>query len=154
MRNIVYLLIFVLVSCKTTKTGNEIKKLDMKTISKGALYGDGAEGIVESNMIVRSESEWNDLVEKMDAANVISSGFKELPVDFSKEMIICVFDKVRGTGGIHINIDEVMLHKKKINVMVSLQEPAPGENVTTIMTQPYHIIKIDKIEEEAEFVRK
>lgn len=156
MKNILYVVIFMVgLSCKTTisKTNqNEIKDMDFKTISKGALFGDGAEGIEESNLVIRNEKEWEALLAKMNSVNNVSDRFQEVPVDFSKEMVICVFDKIRSSGGYHAMIFRIQYINGKTTVAYRIQKPGPKDMVTTVITQPYHLIKIEKREKEIEFV--
>lgn len=154
MKKILYLLIFIAIGCKTAqKEASKDKETIMEfvTVAKGALYGAGEEGVTQGNFVVNNEKEWNALVEKMDATNKISSNFKELPIDFSKHMLICVFDKVRSTGGIDVTITSIGMDKKEVSVIYSIKKASSNGMSTTVMTQPFHIVKTGKRSEKIIF---
>ena len=70
-----------MIGCKTTK--NKVSKIEInevafQTISKGALFGDGIEGISESNLIVLNGKAWNSLQNNMNKENSVTNTFKEI----------------------------------------------------------------------------
>ena len=157
MRVIICALFFVVVSCKSTKNKtlvNEVKGLTFETISSGSLYGDGIEGISESNFTITNGKEWNTLKNNMNKENNVSSNFKEMSIDFSTEMIVCVFDKVRSTGGISVEIENIVIDNDSTKIKYSIKKPAPGEMATSVVTQPYHIVKTQKSEGVLVFIHK
>jgi hypothetical protein len=147
MRIIICALFFAVVGCKSTQNKgsvNELKEFDFQTISKGSLFGDGLEGISESNFTITNGKAWNALKNNMNKENNISSNFKEMSIDFSTEMIVCVFDKVRSTGGISVEIDKIFIENDSTKINYSIKKPAPGEMAVTVVAQPYHIVKTQK----------
>ncbi len=130
----------LLISCNSeednlTKVGNLI------LIGQGNLYGNGEENIEKQNLVISNTSSWKELMNKMNSVNNESSNFIETDIDFSKFMIIAVFDNVKGNGGHSIDITKI--EENNNNIFVSVEYLLPG-GFTTIMTQPYHIIKITK----------
>ena len=152
MRIPLYILaLFLVVACKTTSdTGkNQLKELSFKTISKGELYGAGSEGIEKSNLVITNQKDWHELLAKMEKVNKLVANFKELPINFSEEMVIGVFDKMRSSGGYTTSIQEISLNKEVVTVVVEMKNPTGVQ--ATVMTQPYHLVKIKKRKEEVLF---
>ncbi len=63
-------------------------------------------------------------------------------VNFSSEMLIAVFQGVRGSSGYMTNITRIIMNNAYY--LVYVDEIHPGENcgTLTVMTYPYHIVKI------------
>jgi hypothetical protein len=57
------------------------------SLSKGNLFGNGAEGFKKVNIVISSKKEWKSLLSKFDTTNKVSKTF-ENAIDFSKEMKI------------------------------------------------------------------
>ena len=147
MRTLMGILFLTIISCNSTKnnvSASEIEEVTFQTIAKGSLFGDGIEGISETSFTITDKKAWGKLQNNMNKENNVSSSFKEESIDFSTEMLVCVFDKVRSTGGISISIDKISIENDSIKINYSNQKPAPGEMVTTVITQPYHIVKTQK----------
>tara|TARA_R110002072_G_scaffold148769_1_gene296349 strand:- start:110 stop:589 length:480 start_codon:yes stop_codon:yes gene_type:complete len=147
MRIIFCVLFLTMLGCNSTKSkvsSNKIEEVAFQKIAKGSLFGDGIEGISESRFAITNGKAWGKLQNNMNKENNVSSSFKEESIDFSTEMLVCVFDKVRSTGGISISIDKISIENDSIKINYSNQKPAPGEMVTTVITQPYHIVKTQK----------
>ncbi|MFN3476701.1 MAG: protease complex subunit PrcB family protein, partial [Candidatus Methylomirabilales bacterium] len=66
------------------------------------------------------------------------------PVDFAQEMAIAVFRGEQPTAGFGLEIQK--LEEKGGNLYLYVQEasPAPGSAVLQVLTQPYHIIKLER----------
>lgn len=141
------ILFLTIISCNSTKNNvsvSEIEEVAFQKIAKGSLFGDGIEGISESSFTITDEKAWNKLQNNMNKENNVSSSFKEESIDFSTEMLICIFDKVRSTGGISILIDKISIENDSIKISYSNQKSTPREMITTVITQPYHIVKTQK----------
>ncbi len=71
----------------------------------------------------------------------------DINIDFSKEIVIAVCMGVKNSGGYHIEItsvdrgDPVDENTLAVNFLTSA--PSSSSMVTTALTQPYHIIRID-----------
>ena len=141
------LLLFVISSlgCKSVPKEIQTKypsNSDFISISRALLMGDGEEGIEQSTLVIQSEKDWNDLVTKMNSVNKVSESFSELPVQFPHETVIVVFDKVRSSGGFKLEVVKLDYQDKITTVQYKIVKPKPGSKVTTVMTQPYHIVKM------------
>ena len=157
MRLILCIFLFGVLGCSSTiQPSKTLKKEEIvfSTISKGTLFGNGIEGILEEKFTIKNEKQWQVFLNKINSVNNVSSSFSEININFSNHNIICVFDTVRNTGGYAIEIERVFVEKKNLNIVYNKKEPGPMEMVTTIITQPYHIVKIEKRGEDHKFINK
>jgi len=157
MRLILCILLFGVLGCSSTiQPSKTLKKEEIvfSTISKGTLFGNGIEGILEEKFTIKNEKQWQVFLNKINSVNNVSSSFSEININFLNHNIICVFDTIRNTGGYAIEIERVFVEKKNLNIVYNKKEPGPMEMVTTIITQPYHIVKIEKRGEDHKFINK
>ena len=99
-KSLVLIVLLCVFNCKTnienTNTENvETKTMESKLVAKGNLYGSGAEGIDEQNMVITNQNDWDELITQMNSVNKVSDGFSETVIDFSQHTIVAVFDKVK-----------------------------------------------------------
>jgi len=105
-------------------------KIDFETLSKGS-YSSYEE---PANYVMNSYGELKEL--KLEISEI----------DFSKSTAIAVFMGEFNTGGYAIEITEIIEKENKIIIKVIKTFPKPGQPVTQALSQPYHIVKIEKIE--------
>lgn len=140
MKNVLIILLSILVlSCSSDNDNLEITNVESTLIAKDNLYGNGAEGIAEQNLIISSQTIWNDLITQMNSINNVSDNFTETDIDFSEYIIIAVFDGIKGNGGHSLELN-IMVNSE--NIMVNVIDLIPEGNATTVITQPFHIVKI------------
>jgi len=157
MRLILCVFLFGVLGCSSTiQPSKTLKKEEIvfNTISKGVLFGNGIEGILEEKFTITNEKQWQVFLNKINSVNNVSSSFSEININFSNHNIICVFDTIRNTGGYAIEIERIFIEKKNLNIVYNKKEPGPMEMATTIITQPYHIVKIQKRGEDHKFITK
>lgn len=121
------------------------------SLSKGNLFGNGAEGFIKDNIIISSKEEWESFLLKIDTTNKVSSTF-ENAMDFSKEMIVICLDNVRNSGGFSVEIIEVIKEASITLIKVKFKSPKPMDMVTSVIIQPYHIVKINKTNKKIKFL--
>ncbi|TXD48840.1 protease complex subunit PrcB family protein [Polaribacter sp. IC073] len=121
------------------------------SLSKGNLFGAGDEGFKKENIVISSQVEWKSFLLKLDSTNKASETF-ENAIDFSKEMIVVVIDKVRNTGGFSIEIIEAIKEGDTFLIKIKSTSPKPMDMVTMAIIQPYHIVKINKTKKEVKFI--
>lgn len=142
MKNYLLLLfcsVFIFNSCNNQEESNENKiPITVLQIGKGDLVGNN---IPQQNTIITTSAEWNALLTNLDSSNNISGGFTETNIDFNQFMIIATFDQIFPNGG-H-SIDVITVDENPLNIVVDIEKLLTG-NVTTVVTQPYHIVKIPK----------
>jgi len=109
-------------------------------IGDGNLYGNGKENITKQNLIISSNNTWAELTNKMNSANNETDNFTETEIDFSHFILLAAFDEIKMSGGYTIEIISVVENRN--NLTVTIRRQAPKGSVYTVITQPYHIVKI------------
>jgi len=112
--------------------------IEYSVMAKGVLSGNGAEGIIRSNRIIRNANEWQSLMDQMNSVNVVTEEFNETAVDFDDHMLIAVFLEVKGSG-YEVEIDDIQ--ENDTTIRVSTLERS---NQIAVVAQPYCIVKILK----------
>lgn len=111
---------------------------DMETIDKGEYSGI----MTREQLVMKSLDEWGNFWDRHTSVHVPALNAPE--VDFSKEMIIAVFSGEKPTGGYSIEITEVEFAEDEVTIFFEEVLPEPGEPVTEALTQPFHIVKINR----------
>ena len=151
MRVFLFMTILLINGCKSidkNSSVSEFKELPIQTISFGSLYGNGIEGISKSNLIIKNQKDWESLVDKMNLQANSSLKLKNTLIDFSSDMIICVFDTLRNTDGFRLKIDKIITENNRTIINYQLVKPAPKDVVSTVITQPFYILKTKKNKKE------
>ena len=148
MRIVVSIFLLILFGCKSTTT--KINEVSFQTVSKGVLFGDGMEGISESNISFTNAKDWKSFLEKINTPNT----FSKVTIDFSEQQLLCVFDTIRNTSGYKIEIKNILIEKKGIKIIYTSAKPSAKEMVNMVITQPYHLVIINKRAEEVTFIHK
>ncbi|MBA4155114.1 hypothetical protein [Flavobacterium sp.] len=105
--------------------------------------------IVQQNTVFNSEINWNLLLNQFDAPFIsiglgnyfTESYFEETVIDFTNYTVIVVIDRIYGNGGHTIDITNITEFETTIVVTVENLQTGNGSSV---VTQPYHIVKIPK----------
>lgn len=135
------LILLLVLNCKSTDNQAKMTQENIILIGKGNLYGSGAEGIEKQNLIVASSEEWKDLLNKINTVNKVSDSFSETDIDFSKYTVLAVFDEVKNSGGHSLNL---VLEEADDKILIEVLRKSPDGIATSVMTQPYYIVKIPK----------
>lgn len=142
------ILIFCIIVCSCISNDDaQNTTVEFTTIGKGDL--NGSENIEKSNVIVSNSTQWNDLLVKIGNSKV-SNLFTETNIDFNDYQVIAVFDKVYTNGGNSIDITSV--YKMEIGIGIKIENLAPG-GVNSVITQPFHVVKIKKTNSQIFFKR-
>lgn len=132
--------LFINYSCNDKDENIESKtQINFQLIGKGELIGNS---LPQQNLVITNSAQWTTLLNTLDANNNVSGGFTETNIDFNQYMVIAVFDQTYLNGG-H-SIDIIAVDETASNLEVNVEKLLQG-NVTSIVTQPYHIVKIPKI---------
>ena len=129
--------------CSTPNDYSNMADVDSELISKGDLSGIGTEVISNQYFSFTNQTEWDNFISQIDVTNEVSSGFSEQNIDFSEYVVIAVIDKVRNTSGYSIDL-EISTNYEKIFIGSNLSSPSLDGVVATVISQPYHIVKIAK----------
>ena len=118
-------------------------------IGKGDLNGNGAENILKQNVIVTNQNDWTALIHAMNTVNNVSDSFTEIDIDFNSFQIVTAFDNVKPNGGHSIDITDVTVTES--NITVTVQNLLTG-GLNSVITQPFHIVKIPKSPKQIVFI--
>ncbi|MFL9833511.1 protease complex subunit PrcB family protein [Chryseobacterium terrae] len=133
-------ILFINYSCDSKDENIDSKtQVNFQLIGKGELIGNS---LPQQNLAITNSTQWTALLNTLDSNNNTSAGFTETNIDFNQYMIIAVFDQTYLNGG-H-SIDITAIDETSLNIQVNVENLSPG-NLTTVVTQPYHIVKIPKI---------
>lgn len=134
-------------SCTVTKPAEQLvterTPVNFTVLKKGILYGGGSEEIEEGVAVVRSFEELQSILAKVNSANqTVDEGLVSDIHFFDENMLIFVFDKLRGTGGFTMSVQGI--YQSKEHLVLELVKSAPDGPATTVMTQPFQIIELQK----------
>ncbi|AZA73389.1 protease complex subunit PrcB family protein [Chryseobacterium indoltheticum] len=134
---------FVTISCRNNHDDEPLEnknQINFQLIGKGNLTGNYA---AQQNTVITNTTQWNNFLSQIDGQNNHpSAGFTETNIDFNQFMVIVVIDAVYPNGG-H-SVDIITVEENPQNIEIDVEKLLQG-NVTTVVTQPYHIVKIPKI---------
>lgn len=136
---LIVLLAIVAFSCNTDDNTPETVIIESTLIGKGDLFGDGSEGIIKQNLVITDQTTWESLITKMNSVNNTSDRFSETTINFSEYKIIAVFDDIKANGGHDLVLD---ITTNSGVMIVKITDIIPPGNATTVITQPFHIVKI------------
>lgn len=141
LKKYVFIILPALLIFSCTPEDSAIESVDTTTtlIAKDILYGAGYEGIQQQNIVITDADTWTNLMTQMNTVNTITETFSETDIDFSEYRIIAVFDEVKGSGGHSLELDMIW---ESANIMVNIKHASPEGNTSSVMTQPFHIVKI------------
>jgi len=142
LKKYVFIILPALLIFSCTPEDNAIESIDTTTtlIAKDNLYGNGAEGIEQKNMVITDADSWTNLMNQMNSVNPITDAFYETDIDFSVYQVIAVFDEIKGNSGHSLKLDLIW---EPDNIMVNITHSAPEGFAYDTMTQPFHIVKIE-----------
>jgi len=139
MKNIILFISIMLSITSCTNHDSENIQINPILIGKGNL--NGSEGINQQNMVIQKNNDWDNLLAQLDSYTV--STFTETKIDFDNYQIIAVFDEVYGNGG-H-SIDIIKITENEADIVVKIKNLQTG-GINSVITQPFHIVKIPIID--------
>lgn len=143
--------IFLLSSCSSSSTINkQTMIISQDTITFETLAEDFYGGMTDSKFIViKEETTLNEIYKLINKSK--SPGIKIPIINFEKETVLVLFLGEKSSGGHSISVEQILDENEKVTVKYKVTLPKLGEMVTTVMTQPYCIIKIPKTLKEVVF---
>ena len=104
-------------------------------------------GVVERAVrVARDESEWRDLWREHAGFTVPRPEAPE--VDWEREMVVGAFLGARATAGYALEIRDVRRDGKKLVVEARESEPARDRIVPQVVTHPYHLVAVARVDGE------
>ncbi|MCD1118328.1 protease complex subunit PrcB family protein [Chryseobacterium turcicum] len=137
---LLYSMLFIMTSCHGEDENVENKnQINFQLIGKGNLIGNY---VNPQNTIITNSIQWNNFLNQIDSTtHQTSASFITTYIDFNEFIAIIVVDEIYPSGGHSIDITKMEDHPKYITINV---EKSLKENATSVLTQPYHIVKIPK----------
>ncbi len=131
-----------MLSCETEQTELQQGPVEVVNLASGILDGAGEENIPKQNIVIGDRATWNALLSQMNSVNNETDNFVETEVDFESFLVLASFDEVKETGGFDIQILEATQNSSDLSVVILETQPAEGDIVPMVVTQPYNIVKI------------
>lgn len=134
-----------LLSCEKeviSGTPQDTNEMLVHVIGQENLYGSSSEGFTEENHVINDSVAWNALKAQMNQSNEVTYNFTEQEIDFTQWTVLASFDQVRPNGGHAISYSSVMEDSTHINA--TIHHVNPNGAATTVITQPYIVVKIQK----------
>lgn len=145
--------IFVLGGAEVISSSADSNKEKIISVSFSTIDKGFRSGIKERKFIViKTEKEWGDLW-RLQKGTFLPE--QHIPrVDFEQEMVIAVFSGEKRTGGYGIEITRVEenLEKGQLKVIFLETHPSPKSMLIQVLTQPYHIVKLKKVDTPVVFI--
>ncbi len=133
----------LLISCSNDDNADyQSTEINFTEIGKGALFGNGQEGISQSNLTISNMTEWQNLISQMNSVNNTTNNFTEIDINFNEFTVFAIFLEVKGEGW-EIETENVIENQNNISISISIVET---EYATSVINQPFSIIKIPKTE--------
>lgn len=134
--------------CETTGLDNDFfndaEEISFEEVETG-YYG----SVSNQNLVLRKEAQF---VAFWDSLHQNKTPIPDLPnVDFSNQMVIAATMETQPSGGYSIEITQVSLKNGILGVKVLNSKPDDGCITTGALTTPYHLVKLDKRNEEVAF---
>lgn len=147
MKQILFILsiLFTLTSCSNDDSASS--KVEFTELYH-ADYFAGDYNNPKANLVIKDLAEWNKLLAKLDLNIKPWQNSISTDIDFEKYTVIAVIDEVRSYGGFSVDITKITQIDNRIVIKV---ERLNSGGTTTIITQPYHIVKIAKTNKEVVF---
>jgi hypothetical protein len=121
------------------------RTMKFQTIDKGYYSGHKS----PAYYVINDAEEWADVWDQH--TQTFSPQPPSPEVDFSRTTIIAVFMGEYNTGGYEIEIKEMVDTGPTVVVKVEKTYPGKGCIVTMALSQPYHIVEVDKIDKQVVF---
>lgn len=140
--------IFLFSSCSSANNKSKAKTQDTITFEILAQNSNGGKGDLEF-MVIKDKKALNEIY-----GLISEDRFPELEIpliNFEQEFVVALFLGEKTSGGYSISVEQIMNVNDKVIVIYKIESPKKGEMVTTVMTQPYCIIKMPKTLKEVEF---
>ncbi len=112
----------------------------------------------KKDYVIRAQADWDKLQKQAFAGQLNSTNMRDdstlRKIDFSKQMIIAVFQGQKPSGGYSIAITKLSRDDKRLEVFVEEKSPGSGCFTTQVITQPYHLIVTEKSDRKVVFTRR
>lgn len=141
-------ILFLLTGCSNDDSNQSNQTtVPFSVIAQSDTFPDD-ENFPKSNLVIKDAQAWTAFMTKINATNNETGRFTETNIDFTKYQIIAVVDKIYKNGGHSIDITKIT--EGSNHVIVKVEKLNTG-NIATVITQPYHIVKIARTSKKVVF---
>ncbi|MBT4541311.1 protease complex subunit PrcB family protein [Candidatus Woesearchaeota archaeon] len=104
----------------------------------------------KENYVIKNSLEWNNLLDVVSPLRLYIN--PDLPdINFEEEMVIAVFQGSQPSSGYSIEITKIIEKDNSIEIIVKEKSAPKNQLVLTMVTEPYHIVKVKKSDKEVVF---
>lgn len=143
MKNLILLAVLILtMGCSKNSDSEPVTSFTPRTIIPVLIGKSSISNPIPllQNVLISSQTEWNTLLNSMNAVNNVSINFTETNVDFSNFDVIAVFRKQYSNSSSTVDITNIL--ENQTNRVVTIQNLTNG--ISQDVAQPFHIVKIPK----------
>lgn len=141
MKQIITLFAILLLLAGCSNDDSNQSNITFSVIAQKDLSPSDQKPILETKVVIKDTPAWNAFTTQLNVVNEETKFFSETNIDFTKYQIIAVIDQKYLNGGHSIDITKITENNNSISVKV---EKLHTGNIATVITQPYHIVKIAK----------
>ncbi len=124
---------------KTIKDKNREKCEGSGMAFNTILRGSNSSIKQDQNRVIDDDREWQQLLQQLKGNK---SKFPDM--DFSKNLLIGVFQGQKPTSGYGISVKKICKSPNQLNVHVENKEPEQGCPVNQTFSRPFHLVKISR----------
>ncbi|MAN60145.1 MAG: hypothetical protein CMC08_09955 [Flavobacteriaceae bacterium] len=140
--------VIALLSCKGSANGNskigETVSMEDKTIPFTVLAeGQHSNFETKTRKIITTQAELEALVAQLNENR--SPGMSVPEVDFKISTVIFASSGQLSSGGFTVAVEKIIETEDSLEVYIGGTSPAPGDYVTSVLTSPYVLIKVDEM---------
>ena len=149
LRSFLPLLVLFLWSCSEDE---DIRPKPLQQFKIAQSFLASNELIPQQNLLITTSEDWEDLKHQMQQVrgNVLED-FTETSIDFEEFQVIAIFDKVRPHTGYYIEASRIEETGESLKISIETGNTEAGY---TMLTQPFYILKIQKIDKEITFIEE
>lgn len=136
----IFIILLAFVSCNSDDSDQDSSNVTYTEIIKGDFYN-GENSNPKANLVIQDQTIWNNVLSKMNLLMPANTIFPDTNINFTKYQVIAVFDQIRNYGGYSIDITKITETRNRI--IIKVEQLKPG-GIATVITQPYHIVKMPK----------
>ena len=133
-----FILIITLNGCSKDNSSDTFVPVNITPVLIGK--GNDISGLVQNNLRITNQPDWNSFLNSMSS---VSNTFSQTTIDFLNYDVIAIIDSERPCTNFSITIDTII--ENEANVTVAYSSSGDINNCFTAIVQPYHIVKVPKI---------
>ena len=149
MRIFIIILATIFFSCKSNEATTKVESKPQTVIFSELSSGTNGGFSEKMSKIITSQNEFNEIWST--TFNRFSEAPKPPRIDLENKMIILVTMGIKNSGGHTIKISNVLENKSDITVTITETKPGTSCATTDVMTFPYQIVELKKIDKKAIF---